>query len=67
MISTPTKPTMQADQRRTPTCSPRNGIDSTVRKIGPERPSAMASDSGSSLYDRKKQYIAETPNSPRSR
>ena len=46
MMSTPTKPTATADQRRMPTCSPKIGIESIVfvRDATPARaPRAAAS------------------------
>ena len=33
-MTTPTKPTATADQRRQPTCSPRTGTDSAVISSG---------------------------------
>src|SRR4051794_19525277 len=43
MISTPTRPVIVASQRRTPTFSPRNAIDSAVTNSGAMKPVADAS------------------------
>src|SRR3954464_208017 len=43
MISTPISPAMVASQRRTPTFSPRNAIDSAVTNSGAMKPVADAS------------------------
>ena len=46
MINMPMKPTPTALQRRQPTCSPSNGTEKVVRKMGAESPMATASASG---------------------
>ena len=46
-ISTPISPTSTAAQRRTPTTSPRNGMDSAVMNAGEMNEIAAASASGS--------------------
>src|SRR5215212_355918 len=48
MISTPTRPTAEATQRRQPTTSPRSGIDKAVIRIGDTKLMAVASATGSS-------------------
>src|SRR3954454_3047010 len=46
MISTPIRPAIVASQRRTPTFSPRNAIDSAVTNSGAMKPVAEASATG---------------------
>src|SRR3954471_14818631 len=46
MINTPIRPVMVASQRRTPTFSPRNAIDSAVTNSGAMKPVAEASAMG---------------------
>ena len=65
MTSTPTKPTATAENRLTPTFSPRKGMESSVMSSGAMKKSAVASASGIAAIAPKKARFAATMHSPR--
>ncbi len=53
MTRTPRKPISTADQRRTPTFSPRSGTEKTVRRSGCAKAITVAVASGNSAMPKK--------------
>ena len=65
MISTPIRPVMVASQRRTPTFSPKNAIDSAVTNKGAMKPVAEASAMGRNRRPEMKNSEDESSAMPR--